>query len=138
MSLLALDNAEALTLNPEGSDLETKTPSSGYPVKEFDWLMGQDVTYETLRRQLMSTVYSPSKPALPVKYREMVAAAVLAFRGSPTVELHLRRALRAGATMQEVVEAMETAAVPGGFTLLHYALGYLIQIAAELEAGTAP
>ena len=38
--------------------------------------------------------------------------------------------------MMELVEAMEAAALPGGFPVLHYALPYLIKLHGEIEAGT--
>lgn len=53
---------------------------------------------------------------LPAKYRELVACALLAFRGESEEAIagHLRRALRFGATEREAVGAFEAAMVPGG------------------------
>jgi alkylhydroperoxidase/carboxymuconolactone decarboxylase family protein YurZ len=71
-----------------------------------------------------------------VKIRELVASAVLAYRAFPTLEAHLRRAVREGASMMELVEALESAALPGGFPVLHYALPFLDSIQREVEQGT--
>jgi alkylhydroperoxidase/carboxymuconolactone decarboxylase family protein YurZ len=53
---------------------------------------------------------------LPAKYRELVACALLAFRGESEEAIagHLRRAMRLGATEREAVGAFEAAMVPGG------------------------
>ena len=37
---------------------------------------------------------------------------------------------------KELLEAMEVAALPGGFPLLHYALPFLMKLHEEIEAGT--
>jgi hypothetical protein len=42
--------------------------------------------------------------------------------------------MRAGATVREAIEAMEAAAIPGGFLTLHYVLPFLIDIANETES----
>ncbi|HXZ38203.1 MAG TPA: carboxymuconolactone decarboxylase family protein [Thermodesulfobacteriota bacterium] len=53
--------------------------------------------------------------ALPVKYRELVAIAILSYRTrEDAVYLHMKRALRHGATVQELLEAVETSIIPGG------------------------
>ncbi|MND00666.1 hypothetical protein D3C83_193640 [compost metagenome] len=49
---------------------------------------------------------------------------------------HLRRAVREGASVMELVEAMEVAAMPGGFPVLHYALPFLMKLDEEIKAGT--
>ena len=69
-----------------------------------------------------------------MKYRELVEAVILGFKGYPSLGLHVRRALREGATMQEVLEAFEVATVPGGMPVLHYALPFLIEIEKEQAA----
>ena len=57
--------------------------------------------------------------ALPRKVKEMiimsVCAAMARFGGT---RLHLKRALLAGATPREVLEALQTAAIPGGLPVL--------------------
>jgi alkylhydroperoxidase/carboxymuconolactone decarboxylase family protein YurZ len=101
----------------------------------WEWLAEFDPDYNRARAAYAASVWTPSHPTLPVTIREMVAAAVLAYRGYPTVDAHLRRAVREGATLREVVEAMEVAAIPGGAPCLHYALPYLIKLADDIETG---
>lgn len=68
----------------------------------------------------------------PAKYRELVCAAVLAFRGfDPAVYEHLKRAIRLGATHQECLEAMEATIIPGGWPTVSSGLRALIKIEEE-------
>ena len=106
----------------------------GYSYPEFEWLAKQDPTYEQARLAYGAAIYTRENPVLPVKYREIIASVVLAFRGYPSIGPHIRRAIREGATMQEVLEAFEVATVPGGFPVLHFALPYLIEVDKELAA----
>jgi alkylhydroperoxidase/carboxymuconolactone decarboxylase family protein YurZ len=105
-------------------------------MREWAWLDKVDPDYDGGRRYVTSFVWTPKNPALPVRIRELAAAAVLAYRAFPTMDGHLRRAVREGASMMELVEAMEVAALPGGFPVLHYALPFLIKLHGEIEAGT--
>ena len=54
--------------------------------------------------------------ALPIKYREMVIIGILAYRGGNLdgILAHMRRAIQYGATKRELLEAIQSAAVPGG------------------------
>jgi alkylhydroperoxidase/carboxymuconolactone decarboxylase family protein YurZ len=53
--------------------------------------------------------------ALSAKVREFVAIGILAFRGQESgVRNHIQRAIRLGATKQELLEAIETCLIPGG------------------------
>jgi alkylhydroperoxidase/carboxymuconolactone decarboxylase family protein YurZ len=60
------------------------------------------------------------KAALPVRYRELIVACLLAMRGSraEAVAAHLERAMRDGLTTQEALEAFQAATVPGGAPVL--------------------
>lgn len=111
---------------------ESTSPSAHRRLPEFELLKKYAPGYDQARRVLSGLVYAPSEgDELPVKVREMILAAVLCVRGYPTVEDHFRRALDAGATMKELVEAMICAAHPGGMPTLHHALVYLNKIEAE-------
>jgi alkylhydroperoxidase/carboxymuconolactone decarboxylase family protein YurZ len=105
-------------------------------MREWAWLDAVDPAYERAHQDLTKLVWTPAAPVLPVRIRELVASAVLAYRAFPTLDGHLRRAVREGASVREAVEAMEVAAFPGGFPLLHYALPFLNAIHDEVEAGT--
>jgi alkylhydroperoxidase/carboxymuconolactone decarboxylase family protein YurZ len=124
---------------PAGHPERVGKPSTG-PVsrgmREWAWLDAVDPDYDRARRDLTGWVWTPANPALPVKIRELAASAVLAYRAFPTLDGHLRRAAREGASMMELLEAMEAAALPGGFPVLHYALPFLMKLHEEMEAGT--
>lgn len=114
----------------------TRGPAVSRGMREWAWLDAVDPAFEGAHQDLTRLVWTPSAPALPVKIRELVACAVLAYRAFPTLDGHLRRAVREGASVREAVEAMEVAALPGGFPLIHFALPFLNAIHDEIEAGT--
>lgn len=64
------------------------------------------------------------------KVREFVAIALLAFRGVDREGLvaHMRRAIRLGATKEELVEVLEATLVPGGAPTFHRGLSALLEI----------
>ncbi len=70
--------------------------------------------------------------ALPVKTRELIAIVLLAYRGSEAGAYeHMKRALRHGATKQEILEAIETAIIPGGAPTFTTGLRALMRIEKE-------
>jgi alkylhydroperoxidase/carboxymuconolactone decarboxylase family protein YurZ len=117
----------------DGSASRTKAVSGG--MNEWAYLDAVDPAYDGARRAITAFVWTPRTPALPVKIRELVASAVLAYRAFPTLDAHLRRAVREGASVLEIIEALETAALPGGFPVLHYALPFVAAIEKDLKEG---
>lgn len=103
----------------------------GYHFPTFEWLGEADPDYERARLEFVRMNYTRPHGELPVRYRELVACAILAFRGYGSLKLHLARAMREGASLREVLEAMEVASVPGGMATLHYAVDQLIEIERE-------
>lgn len=85
----------------------------GYPF--WEWVAREDPEYVKARKPLADLSIGEGK-ALPIKYREMVIIGILAFRGVGEDGLlaHMRRAIEHGATKRELLEAIESAAVPGG------------------------
>ena len=72
--------------------------------------------------------------ALPVKTRELIAVALLAFRGSEdAVYEHIKRALNHGATKQEIFEALETSLIPGGAPTFSMGIRALLRVQEEEE-----
>lgn len=128
--------AAILKKTEDGTRPATGAVSRG--MREWAWLDAIDPAFEGAHQALTALVWTPTAPALPVKIRELVASAVLAYRAFPTLDGHLRRAVREGASVREAVEAMEVAALPGGFPVIHYALPFLMVIHDEVEAGTFP
>jgi alkylhydroperoxidase/carboxymuconolactone decarboxylase family protein YurZ len=84
----------------------------GYPF--WDWVAREDPEYVKARKPLSELSIGPGKE-LSVKHREMVIIGILAFRGRQEgVVAHMRRAIEHGATKRELLEAVQSAAVPGG------------------------
>jgi alkylhydroperoxidase/carboxymuconolactone decarboxylase family protein YurZ len=89
----------------------TKNPY-GYPF--WEWVAQEDPEYVKARQPLSVLSIGEGKE-LSVKYREMVIIGILAFRGRKEgVIAHMRRAIDHGATKRELLEAIQSAAVPGG------------------------
>jgi len=103
----------------------------GYHFSTFEWLAAHDPDFDRVRLEMVRATYTRKDGALAPKYRELIASAILAFRGYPSLKLHLARALREGATVAEVVQALEMASVPGGMATLHFGIDQLIQIQRE-------
>lgn len=103
----------------------------GYHFPTFEWLAEKDPEFEQARLAYVRMTYTRPGNELPVRYKELIASAILAFRGYPSLKLHLARALREGASVREVLEAMEVASVPGGMASLHFAVDALIEIEQE-------
>jgi alkylhydroperoxidase/carboxymuconolactone decarboxylase family protein YurZ len=84
----------------------------GYPF--WDWVAREDPEYVQARQPLSALSIGEGRE-LSVKHREMVIIGILAFRGRQEgVVAHMRRAIDHGATKRELLEAIQSAAVPGG------------------------
>jgi alkylhydroperoxidase/carboxymuconolactone decarboxylase family protein YurZ len=69
---------------------------------------------------------------LPAKYRELVCIGILAHRGFEDICVsHIKRALKLGATKQEVLDAIETMMIPGGAPTFGVAMNALMKIEKE-------
>ena len=78
------------------------------------------------------------KGRLPAKFRELIVVAAVAIGGYQSgLKDHIRRALRLGATKEELVEVFQSAYFhTGALTLVHGMIG-LIDVLKELEAAKA-
>ena len=84
----------------------------GYPF--WDWVAREDPEYVRARAPLSALSIGEGKE-LSVKHREMVIIGILAFRGRQEgCVAHMRGAIEHGATRRELLEAIQSAAVPGG------------------------
>jgi len=81
-------------------------------------------------------VLAPEASALAAKCREIIAAVLPGYRTCPSMNAHLRRALAEGATLREVREGFEAAAIPDSFMMRHCALPFPIRIHEDIETGT--
>jgi alkylhydroperoxidase/carboxymuconolactone decarboxylase family protein YurZ len=96
---------------PKTVDGKTASPY-GYPF--WDWVAKEDPAYVRARQPLSELSVGQGKE-LSIKHREMVIIGILAFRGREDgVVTHMKRAIQHGATKRELLEAIQSAAVPGG------------------------
>jgi len=77
--------------------------------------------------------------ALPAKFRELIVVAAVAIGGyGPGLKDHIRRALRLGATKEEIVEVLQSAYFhTGALTLVHGMIA-LIDVLKEDEPQSSP
>ena len=70
---------------------------------------------------------------LAIKYRELVALGILAYRGvwEGALVNHIKRALEHGATKAEILGALEAAAIPGGAPTFVTGVRALIKVLEE-------
>jgi alkylhydroperoxidase/carboxymuconolactone decarboxylase family protein YurZ len=88
----------------------------------------EDPDYVRARGPLSAVSVGEGKE-LSIKYREMVIIGILAYRGREDgVVTHMRRAIQHGATKRELLEAIESAAVPGGGPTLSTGVQALMQL----------
>ncbi len=86
----------------------------GYLPKPWHYVADHDVDFLGAYNDLYERSLGNGQ-ALPIKVRELVCMAILCHRGMEgAVEVHAKRALKYGATMQELLEAIETMIIPGG------------------------
>jgi alkylhydroperoxidase/carboxymuconolactone decarboxylase family protein YurZ len=105
-----------------------------YPEWELGASLDPDFfeAYDGLYRQALA-----KSGRLPVKYRELVALGILAFRGVDTQALanHIRRAYEHGATRDELLGALEATMVPGGAVTFLNGLRALARVEREKRGG---
>ena len=103
----------------------------GYVYPAWLYMVDKDVDFMEAYDNLYERVLTDGE-ALPAKTRELIAIAILAFRGQENaVYLHAKRALRLGATKRELLEAIETTVIPGGALTFQTGLSALMRIEEE-------
>ncbi len=87
----------------------------GYLYPEWELVARRDPEFFAAYDGLYTEALASNR-GLPIKYRELVALGILAFRGAgaDAIANHIRRAVRHGATPAEVLGALEATIVPGG------------------------
>lgn len=103
----------------------------GYMFPTWIFLAEKDAEFLKAYNELYKKALNKGK-ALPAKIREFVAMAILAYKGrSEAVYEHAKRALRLGATKEELLEVFQTAMLPGGVPTLTTGLQALMHIENE-------
>jgi AhpD family alkylhydroperoxidase len=110
------------------------TSARGYSYPEWEYLAERDPEFlEAYNRLsglgLLHEGATTKKPALPAKYRELVAiAAMIGQSRMWGVKSHMERALRLGCSEQEILESLEAALIPVGSPPFRQAVGILMQV----------
>jgi AhpD family alkylhydroperoxidase len=103
----------------------------GYLYPEWEFAARSDPEFVEAYNALYRAALNDGQ-ALSAKTREFIAIGILAYRGEvEAVVAHIRRAMRLGATRQEILEAVETAIVPGGAPTLFCGLRAIMQALEE-------
>ena len=101
----------------------------GYIYPEWEFAARQDPEFVEAYNKIYELGLGEGQH-VSAKVREFVAIALLAFRGSekPALIAHMRRAIRLGATREELFEVLESCVVPGGAPTFHRGLNALLDI----------
>lgn len=104
----------------------------GYIYPEWEFAVRQDPEFVEAYNHLYELGLGDGKH-VSAKVREFVAIALLAFRGAdrPGLVAHMERAIRLGATREELFEVLETCLVPGGAPTFHRGLSALMEVKAD-------
>jgi alkylhydroperoxidase/carboxymuconolactone decarboxylase family protein YurZ len=107
----------------------------GYIYPEWEFAARQDPEFTEAYNRLYELSLGEGRH-VSAKVREFVAIALLAFRGSDKGALvgHMKRAMRFGATREELFEVIESCVVPGGAPTFHRALSALMELGDDRRA----
>lgn len=100
----------------------------GYLLPEWALMAKQDPDYMEAYDELYKQTMTKEKH-LPIKVKELVAIVGLSARGEEEgIEAHINRAIRHGATVGEIVEALQVGVVTTGTPTMFYGLKVLRRI----------
>ena len=101
----------------------------GYIYPEWEFAARQDPEFVETYNRIYELGLGEGRH-VSAKVREFVAIALLAFRGAEKAGLvaHMERAIRFGATREEIFEILETCLVPGGAPTFHRGLSALLEL----------
>ena len=105
------------------------TQARGYIYPEWEFAARQDPDFVETYNRIYELSLGDGRH-VSGKVREFVAIALLAFRGAERAGLvaHMKRAIRLGATREELFEVLETCLVPGGAPTFHRGLSALMEV----------
>lgn len=105
----------------------------GYSIPSWTYVAEKDIDFMETYNNLYMKGLTAGK-ALPVKTKELVAIALLASQRSEDGAYgHMKRALRYGATKQELLETIETTLIVCGASTFALGLRALIRIEKDEE-----
>lgn len=105
------------------------TEARGYIYPEWEFAARQDPEFVEAYNHMYELSLGEGRH-VSAKVREFVAIALLCFRGAERSGLvaHMKRAMRLGATREELFEVLETCLVPGGAPTFHRGLSALREV----------
>lgn len=105
------------------------TEARGYIYPEWEFAARQDPEFVEAYNHIYELSLGEGRH-VSAKVREFVAIALLCFRGAERSGLvaHMKRAMRLGATREELFEVLETCLVPGGAPTFHRGLSALREV----------
>ena len=105
------------------------TAARGYIYPEWEFAARQDPDFVDAYNHIYELSLGEGRH-VSAKVREFVAIALLCFRGADKSGLvaHMKRAMRLGATREELFEVLETCLVPGGAPTFHRGLTALREV----------
>jgi alkylhydroperoxidase/carboxymuconolactone decarboxylase family protein YurZ len=101
----------------------------GYIYPEWEYAAREDPEFVETYNRIYELGLGEGRH-VSAKVREFVAIALLAFRGAEKAALvaHMERAIRFGATREELLEVLETCMIPGGAPTFHRGLTALMEV----------
>ncbi|MBI3079012.1 MAG: carboxymuconolactone decarboxylase family protein [Deltaproteobacteria bacterium] len=115
--------------------IEAMRKKRGYLYAEWEFAARLDPEFMQVYDALYERAAGDGE-ALPAKYKELAAMAILAFRGEQeSLRNHIQRALKLGLTKQEILEAFQAAMVPGGAVTFLHGLRALYALEREEQPG---
>ncbi len=113
--------------------IEKMTKERGYIYDEWKFAATNDPDFVEAYNNLYSSGLNAGE-ALSLVDRELVACGILCFRNLTNgVKTHMIRAIKHGATKQQLLEAIETCIVPGGAPTFFTGLEALMLTLKECE-----
>ena len=120
--------ASKKTMNRVNKLVQAMRKERGYGSEAWEYAAETNFDFVEAYNNLYKIALTAGK-ALPLKTREFIAIALLAFRGQEgAVYEHMKRAIRHGATKQELFEAIATTVIPGGTPTFNAGLQALMKI----------
>ena len=115
--------------------IEKMRKQRGHLPEQWAYLAHKDLDFVEAYDNLSGKAFEDGK-ALPAKYRALVCIGVLAYRGvGDALVSHIKRALKLGATKQEVIDAIETTIIPGGAPTFGAGLAALMKVEEDEKKG---
>ena len=102
----------------------------GIRLSQYEWAARVDPDFMQGYEAFSSLIWNPPYPrALEPKTRALIAIVLFAYRGiEDTLPRHMQRAIDLGASTQEILEALETACLPGGGPTLYRGITALMKL----------